>query len=387
MKKHFCTFQTIPRFLLGPGVISQIGFEAQKLGATHPLIITDQGVVNAGILDVVQSELNKSQLYAEVFSNVESDPSIEIVEQCLGEIKHKSFDLIIGLGGGSPMDIAKVISVMKTNEGRVIDYLAVDLIPKPGIPTIMVPTTAGTGSEATPIAVLSDESDKLKKGMVSNTLFPRRALLDSELTLSLPQQITAASGMDAFIHALEAYTSVNASPLSDMFARRAIELIFHNIRPAYAYGENLSARQSMLEGSLYAGIAFANAGVTAVHAFAYPIGAEFHIPHAMANCLMVQSVLKFNLLGNIDRFAQIASWCGEKVIGLSPRSAAKATIQTIGILLEDLKMKKGLREFGVTDADVPRLAAAALKVTRLLANNPRTITQKDAEKIYQNALS
>lgn len=275
---------------------------------------------------------------------------------------------------------------MATNKGPISEYFGIDQIPKPGLPTLMVPTTAGTGSEVTPIAILSDEGERLKKGIVSPHLFPKVALLDPELTLALPPHMTAATGMDALIHALEAFTSVNATDMTDMLAFRAMALLYHNIRTAYANGNNLEARSKMMEGSLLAGMAIANAGVTAVHAFAYPIGAEFHIPHGVANTLMLSHVMSFNLLGDVSKFAEMAEAFGFSTEGLDDLSCAKMAVEAIEQLAADLQLPKHLSEFGIREKDIPSLAEGVMKVTRLLANNPRIIQLKDAEVIYRAAL-
>jgi alcohol dehydrogenase class IV len=264
--------------------------------------------------------------------------------------------------------------------------LGIDLVPQPGRKTIIVPTTAGTGSEVTPIVILSDEAEKLKKGVVSPYLFPSVALLDPELTIGLPPHVTAATGMDALIHGIEAFTSKNAYAITDMLACRAIVLIAGNIRTAFANGQDIEARTRMLEGSLLAGMAFANAGVTAVHAFAYPIGAEFHIPHGVANSIMLAPVMEFNMLGNLRKFAEMAELLGENTAGLSERAKALATVQALRTLSADLQIPNHLSQFGIKSSDIPMLAQGVMKVTRLLANNPRLMTQKDAENIYLSVL-
>jgi alcohol dehydrogenase class IV len=275
---------------------------------------------------------------------------------------------------------------MATNEGPIAEYFGIDLIPKPGLPTVMVPTTAGTGSEVTPISILSDEGEKLKKGIVSAYLFPSAAILDPSLTIGLPPDITAATGMDAIIHAIEAYTSVNATDMTDMLAFRAMSLVYHNIRTAYANGCNMPARSAMMEGSLLAGMAFANAGVTAVHAFAYPIGAEFHIPHGVANTLMLPHVMRFNVLGNVTKFSQMADAFCIRTEGMDEISKADAAVAAIERLAEDIKVPKQLSQFGIKEKDIPALAEGVMKVTRLLGNNPRMVTLEDAKTIYLAAL-
>ena len=379
-------FRTTPRIVMGPGSVAGVGDEAKALGATRVLVVTDPGIMDAGLLEPVTASLEAAGLDYNLFSQVAPDPRHETVKACLGGLTGDKPDCVIGLGGGSPIDIAKTVAVMLTNAGDISDYCGIDLVPNPGAPTIIIPTTAGTGSEVTPIAILSDEEEKLKKGVVSPHLMPRVALLDPELTVGLPPAITAATGMDALIHAIEAYTSVNATGMTDMLAARAIELISDNLRTAFARGSDLEAREAMLEGALLAGIAFANAGVTAVHAFAYPIGAEFHIPHGVANTLMLAPVMRFNLVGNLAKFAEVAELMGQPVEGFPLREAAEMAVEAVMELAEDLKVPQSLSEFGITEEHLPELAQGVMKVTRLLANNPRTMTAADAEDIYRQAL-
>ena len=371
---------------MGPGALNQLADEARALKAKKVLIVTDQGLIEAGLVKKAEDILEKADIKYAVFGEVEADPRYEIVADCVEMIRRENADLLIGFGGGSPIDIAKVSAVMATNKGSISEYFGVDLIPNAGLSTLIIPTTAGTGSEVTPIAILSDHTEKLKKGIVSPHLFPSAALLDPELTLGLPAHVTAATGMDALIHAVEAFTSKNATTISDMLARQAMQLIAKNLRTAYADGSNLEARSTMLEGSLLAGMAFCTAGVTAVHAFAYPIGAEFHIPHGVANSIMLAPVMEFNKLGNLERFAEIGGYLGENTAGLSTRETANAAVEAMRTLAADLRIPGHLSEFGVEDKDIPGLAAGVMKVTRLLANNPREMTQKDAEAIYRNVL-
>jgi len=379
-------FRTTPRIVIGPGAIAQIGEEVRSLKAERALFVTDKGVVEAGLIKLAREALEKSGIKYAVFDGVEPDPRYEIVADCVDMIRREKADLIIGFGGGSSLDIAKTSAIMAANEGPIVEYFGIDLIPKPGLATLMVPTTAGTGSEVTPIAILSDEGEKLKKGIVSPYLFPATALLDPELTMGLPPNITASTGMDALIHAIEAYTSINATDLTDNLAFHAMGQLYHNIRTAYANGNNLEARSKMLEGSLQAGMAFANAGVTAVHAFAYPIGAEFHIPHGVANTLMLPHVMRFNLLGNVTKFAWIAQAFDLPTEGLDDLGVSEMAVEAIERLADDLRVPRHLTEFGIKEGDIPGLAEGVMKVTRLLANNPRVIQLEDAKEIYRAAL-
>lgn len=379
-------FKTTPRIVMGQGAIKRLGEEAHNLKANRVLFVTDKGIIKAGLLESAQKALKESNISYTVFDDVEPDPRYEIVADCVEMIKKEKPGLLIGFGGGSPIDIAKVAGIMATNNGVIADYFGVDLIEKEGLPTLMVPTTAGTGSEVTPIAILSDEGEKLKKGIVSPYLFPSVALLDPELTVGLPPAITASTGMDALIHAIESYTSVNATGMTDMLAFRATKMLYENIRTAYGNGSNVTARSNMLEGSLLAGMAFANAGVTAVHAFAYPIGAEFHIPHGVANTLMLPHVMRFNLSGNPKKFAEIVNAFSITANDMDDMSASEKVVEAIERLADDLQVSRHLAEFGIKEKDIPELAEGVMKVTRLLANNPRKLNLEDAKEIYRQAL-
>ncbi|MFP5259220.1 MAG: iron-containing alcohol dehydrogenase [Acidobacteriota bacterium] len=376
-------FQTTSRVVMGPGSLKAIGAEVKRLGGTRVMIVTDPGLVKTGIAARLEELLGEAGLPLSRFDAVEPDPAFETAVKAAEVAKASGCDIIIGIGGGSSQDVAKVASILATNPGPVSAYFGIDLVPAPGLKLILVPTTAGTGSEVTPIAILSDHHEKLKKGIVSAHLFPATAVLDPQLTIGLPPQVTAATGMDALIHAVEAYTSVNATDMTDMLAIQAIRLIYGDIRKAFANGEDLEARGNMLEGSLLAGMAFANAGVTAVHAFAYPIGAEFHIPHGVANSIMLVPVMEFNMLGNLPRFAYLAEVLGENTAGLSQREAALKAVSALRTLSLDLKVPAHLSEFGVRDEHIADLSKGVMKVTRLLANNPRRLAVEDAEAIYR----
>lgn len=379
-------FQTTPRIILGAGSIKNIVPEIEKQGCSKVFIVTDPGIVAAGIAGHLEQLLTAGGIAFDCFDKVEPDPRVEIAVEAAEAVKLSGADLVIGIGGGSAIDIAKIASVLATNEGSLGDFFGIDLVPKPGIKTIIIPTTAGTGSEVTPIVILSDEAEKLKKGVVSQYLFPSLAILDPELTVGLPAKVTAATGMDALIHAVEAFTSKNSYGFTDMLAREAIILIVENIRTAYANGADLDARAKLLEGSLLAGMAFANAGVTAVHAFAYPIGAEFHIPHGVANSIMLVPVMEFNMIGNLKKFAQLAELLGENTDNMNTRQKAQAAVNALRTLSEDLEIPRKLSEFNIKDSDLPMLADGVMKVTRLLANNPRAMSMGEAQDIYRQVL-
>lgn len=379
-------FQTTPRIIMGAGCLNQVVTEIGRLGCSKVLIVTDPGIVAAGIAGQLEQLLGAGGIAFDCFDKVEPDPRLEIAIEAAGAAKDSKADLIIGLGGGSAIDIGKTAAVLVTNAGELSQYFGIDLVPRPGIKTIIIPTTAGTGSEVTPIVILSDVAEKLKKGIVSPFLFPAVAILDPELTLGLPPRVTAATGMDALIHAIESFTSKNAYRMTDMLACEAIVLIMENIRTAFANGSDLEARTRLLEGSLLAGMAFANAGVTAVHAFAYPIGAEFHIPHGVANSIMLAPVMEFNIIGNLKKFARLAELLGENTDGMNIRQKAMTAVKALRTLAQDLQIPRQLSQFGIKESDLPTLADGVMKVTRLLANNPRELTRSDAEQIYRSVL-
>ena len=385
MMEKLSLFRTTKKILFGPGAIEKIGSEAQLLKTKKVLIITDPGVIQAGLLGSVEKSLQSAGIPFALFDGVEPDPRIEVVEKSVEKAKKEGINLIIGFGGGSSLDIAKVTSILITNPGKIDSFFGIDLVPNSGIPVILIPTTAGTGSEVTPIAILSDTKEKLKKGIVSPFLLPEVAIVDPKITIGLPPSVTAFTGMDALTHAIEAYYSVNATDITDLLAFRAMELISKNLRMAYAHGENLAARSNTMEGSLLAGIAFANAGVGAVHAFAYPLGGEFHLAHGLTNTLMLPYLMRYNILGCPYKFAQMAKAFGEKVEGLSELDGAEMAVKFVERLSDDIRVPRRLRDVGIPEDAIPRLAEAAMKVTRLLANNPRKITLEDAVAIYKSA--
>jgi len=283
------------------------------------------------------------------------------------------------------MDVAKAIAVIATNKGSAVDYLGLNKVARPGLPKIMIPTTAGTGSEVTFTAVFVRKNLKKKEGMNSPYLYPELALLDPELTLSLPPRPTAETGIDALCHAIESYTSVNASPMSELFSLDAIAIIAGNLRTCVHDGKNLQARENMLLASLYAGLGLANAGVTAVHSLSYPLGGKYGIGHGLANTLMLPSVMAFNLPAALDKFADIADAMGEAVDDLPVRESAYLALEAVEALIEDCGIASSLAEFGIKEKDFPALADVALTVARPLENNPRKVTRENAIEIYTDA--
>jgi alcohol dehydrogenase len=277
--------------------------------------------------------------------------------------------------------------VVAANKGKAEAFLGLNKVPGPGLPKIMIPTTAGTGSEVTFTAVFIRKKLKKKEGMNSPYLYPELALLDPELTLTLPAQPTAATGIDALCHAIESYTSVNASPMSELLSLEAIRLIGENLRTAVHDGTNLAAREAMLLGSLYAGLGLANAGVTAVHSLSYPLGGKYGVSHGLANTIMLPPVMAFNIPGNLEKFADIAAALGEVVEDLPLREAAWLAVEAVESLIEDCGIATTLEALGISEDDFPELAKAAMTVARPLANNPCKMTLEEMVELYQEAYS
>ena len=386
MDDKIITLRTSHLILAGLGASERLGQEAKGIGTKKTLVVTDRGVIDSGTGKKIKDLLEKERVGVEIFDQVISDPDIACAQACFEMAKKGKYDLIVGVGGGSPMDIASITSVMLTNPGTVYDYFGINLVKNPGIPTILIPTTAGTGAEATPNAILTDTKEKLKKAVVSPYIFPRVAIVDPLLTLSMPPSVTSSSGIDALTHAIESFTSNNATILTDLFAKEAIIFISRSIRTAVANGSNLEARYDMSIGSLYAGISLANAGVTAVHALAYPLGGQFNVAHGIANGLLLPYVMEFNVLGNIPKFAQIAQFLGEKVDHMSLLDQAYQAAIAVKSIYRDLKIPQSLTELNVPKEAIPGMAKAAMNVTRLMGNNPRTMTVQDVERIYEKAL-
>jgi alcohol dehydrogenase class IV len=380
------SFRSPHLILAGLGAIERLGEEVRNLEAKKALVVTDKGVIESGIGEKVQTLLKKDGVGVDIFDKVIPDPDIRCAEACVEMAKKGKYNAILGVGGGSSLDIASVASVMCTNPGTVHDYLGVNLVKNPGIPTILIPTTAGTGAEATPNAILTDVKAKLKKAVVSPHILPRVAIVDPLLTVSMPPAVTSSSGIDALTHAIETYTSTGASILSELFSKEAILRIGRSLRTAVANGKNLEARYDMSIASLYAGIAITNAGVTAVHALAYPLGGQFNVPHGIANGLLLPYVMEFNVLGDLPKFAEIAQFLGEKVDHLPLLEQAYRAAEVVKAIYGDLKIPQSLTELGVPEEAISDMAKAAMNVTRLMANNPRGMTVEDIERIYNKAL-
>ena len=374
-----------PKILItGIGAVNRLGTEARKLNATKVLIVTDQGVCDCGMLDTIQRPLVDAGLGVEVYDQAVPEPPMDSVEEVVRFVEASGCDCIVGFGGGSTIDVAKAAAVLPHTGHSVYDFVGVDKVPRKGLPIVAIPTTAGTGSECTAISIFVNEKLNVKQGLVSGYLLPNVAMVDPNLTVSCPAGVTAASGMDALIHNIEAYVSVNATIHTDSLAFEGIRLISESIRTAVYEGTNMWARDNMAVGSMLGGIAFGNAGVGAVHALSYPIGGTFRVPHGVANTLMLPWVMEYNMLACLRWFRQIGEVMGEDMTGLNDREAAAKTVVAMRQLADDLNLPQYLSDVDIPESAIDDLAESAMGQTRLLDNNPRKLTREDVVQIYKN---
>ena len=380
------SFSTVPHIVSEAGAAANLGIHLQQRfpRAKRAMIVTDPGFLRTGLVGVPEHSVREAGLSAFVYSDVVADPPESVVLRAVDFARQHDIDLIVGLGGGSSMDVAKLIAVLAASEQQLADIYGIGNVKGSRLPLVQVPTTAGTGSEETNIAIVTT-GETTKMGVVAPQLYADMAILDAKLTLGLPPMVTAATGIDAMVHAIEAFTSRHKkNPISDLLARQALALLSENILSVCENGDNLDARQAMLLGACYAGQAFSNAPVAAVHALAYPIGGIFHVPHGLSNSLVLPHVLRFNLPEASHHYADLAA-----IIAPGATGSAEARAEAMIVAMQHIAMKTGietgLRQLGVTEADLDRLADDAMLQTRLLGNNPREVTRADAHAIYKAA--
>ncbi|HEV2564020.1 MAG TPA: iron-containing alcohol dehydrogenase [Microvirga sp.] len=377
------TFNTAPSVIVGSGSIARLGeIAAQRLGP-RVLLVTDSGLVKAGLIAPALHTLGEAGIAVDVFDRVVADPPEDVVLAAVARAKDFQARAVIGFGGGSSIDVAKLVALLAASNESLPEIYGVGLAKGPRLPLLAVPTTAGTGSEVTPISIVTTGAHE-KKGVVSPLIIPDIALLDPDLTVNLPPPVTAATGIDAMVHAIEAYTSTspNNNPVSQALAKEALSLLGRNIERAVHQGGDLGARSAMLLGSMLAGQAFANSPVAAVHALAYPIGGHFGVPHGLSNALVLPHVLRFNAGACAAAYAELAPYAFPELQG---RATASAFVEAIAALCAKVGLQPRLRDVGIPQEAVPMLAADAMKQTRLLVNNPRPLTLEDARAIYEAA--
>ncbi len=374
------------RIHFGIDSINRLGELVREFGCNKPLLVMDPGLVQAGLDKFLTAPLNEKSIDHVIYDEIDPEPGLRLADRGTEIAREQGCDLVIGAGGGSAMDVAKAIAILLTNGGKAVDYLGLGKIGKPGVPKIMIPTSAGTGAEVTFTAVFLNEETGSKGGMNGDPLYPEAAILDPSLTVSLPPPVTAATGIDALTHALEAYTSIQAHPISEIYSLKAIELINTHLPRAYADGRNLEARSNMLLASLLAGKALAMAGVGLVHAMAYPLGGMFGIGHGLANAVLLPYVIEFNLIGNLEKHAVLARILGCDTGGLAPLDAAWLTVEALHGLNRCLNIPATLAELDIPQEKIPEMADIALTVARPVENNPRIPSRGDIIEIYNHAM-
>lgn len=378
-------FETVPRIVCRQGGAQDLGEIARSLGISRVFVVTDAGLRKTGLVDAAVEALGAGGVAVTVYSEVLADPPEQSVQAAVEAARAARADGVIGFGGGSSLDTAKLVALLVRTPQALPAIYGIGLASGPRLPLIQVPTTAGTGSEVTPIAILTTPEQE-KKGVVSPLLYPDVALLDSRLTLGLPPALTAMTGVDAMVHAIEAFTTRSKkNPLSDALALKALHLLYANLPSAVGDGSDPTVRENMLLGSLFAGMAFANAPVGAVHALAYPLGGHHHLPHGLTNSLVLGPVLEFNLPYAVAEYAELGRAILPELSGAADEAAASAFVSAIRARVAAMPYPQRLREAGVAAEDLPTLARDAMNVQRLLVNNPRDVVYDDALAIYQAA--
>jgi alcohol dehydrogenase len=370
------------RIVFGNDVISQIGEGAIKIGK-RALIVTDKGVLKTGYIERIEQLLKDAGIKIEVFSEVDPNPRDKSVQKGFNKATKFKTDLLVGVGGGSAIDTAKAIGVILQEGGKIQDYEGLDMVKKPITPLIAVPTTAGTGTEVTFWSVITDTKRKFKMSVGSPLMAAKVALVDPLLTITLPKDITAFTGIDALVHAIEGYTSMLAQPVSDSLALSAIERISQNIRKAYANGNNVEARYNMMLGSMLAGISFGNSDVASVHCMGEAMGGLYDTPHGLSMAVCLPYCMEQNIISNPERFADIAYALGEDIEGLTDLEAARLGVVAVKSMLKDLNIPDA-KSIGLKKKDLNNLAAAAA-VNVSVESNPRILDKQDFLMMFQRA--
>jgi alcohol dehydrogenase class IV len=400
MRNHW-NFYTAGRLVFGSGSVAQLGLIAARRKLARVLIITDRNLCEAGVAAQVQQPLEAQGIHCGVFDGGEAEPSLETAQRALTAARAFHPDGVLGLGGGSNMDLAKIVSLLMAHGGSPEDYFGFDRVPGPVLPLICVPTTAGTGSEVSHSAVLTDTANGVKVSTLSEYLRPSVAVVDPRLALSCPAKATADSGIDALTHAIEAYTALEngrldvpddiltpydgKSPLGDVLAEKAIELIGRHLVTAVTQPHDLPAREGMALAAVLAGMAFSNCGVSIVHALEYPIGAALHVSHGAGNGLLLPYVMRFNLPVRKRELARVASLLGGNLQGLDEAAAAELAIREVERLKRETGIPARLRDIGATPEQLPGFAEKSFAIQRLVQLNPRPTSREDLLDILQAA--
>jgi alcohol dehydrogenase class IV len=392
------TFSSANQLVFGRHAVRQLGDIVRSLPAKRVFVVTDRVLIEAGVWEPVHAGLSVSGVVFEIFEEGQAEPALTLADECAAAARKFAPDAVLGLGGGSNIDVAKMTAVLLTHGGKAGDYVGDSRVPGPILPVICVPTTAGTGSEVTHAAAFTDTDKQVKTGLLSEYLRPRVAVVDPLLTVTCPPKVTADSGIDALIHAIEAFTAVDnavfplapgerssyqgKNPLADLNAERAIQLCGQFLRRAVKHGKDLEARDGMALAATLAGLAFSNSGVALVHALEYPVGGAVPVSHGAGNGLLLPFVMRFNLPTRLREFAQIAAWLGEDIHSLSTEAAAERAVTAIEHLRRDIGIPERLRDIGIKSEQLRGLAEKAHAIKRITRVNPRPATVEDLEGIY-----
>ena len=381
------SYELPTRIIYGKNSTAQVGAEIKKLGINSILITTDKGIKEAGILDPIVSSLDKENINYKIYDEVEADSGVLIVNEATKIAKNNNCDLIMGVGGGSSLDTAKAVAIMATNPGdNILDYAGLDKIKKDPLKIFAIPTTAGTGSEATIWSVISNKDKNIKSGVGSMKIMPDVAICDPLLTKSLPPHITAATGMDALTHAIESYVNTAAQPISEAMAEKSISLISNNLRQAVANGDNIEARDNLLMGSLLAALAFNETRLGIAHSISSPLGAYYPIAHGLANAILLPNVMEYNIIGNPDKYKKIAQLMGEDTTNLTEIDSAKKSVKAVLNLLKDIGLPTKLSDvIDIKQDDLNKIVNESYQSGNNLVN-PRKPTKEGLLKVIKNSI-
>ena len=377
------TFSIPQNIIVGRGTLEKLPEMAKKLGGTHAMVISGPTLNRLGLVDKLISYLKEVGIKVDCFTETEANPSVKTVEKATKQFKASGADFIVAFGGSSPMDVAKAVAVVAKYGGSITEYEGAHKVPGAVIPMIAIPTTAGTGSEVTAFSVITDHSRNYKLTVFSYELIPAYAILDADLLMTAPASVAAACGMDAFIHAEEAYVSTDASPFSDAMAEKAMELIGGNIRRFVANRQDACAAEAMLVGSLFAGIAFSWARLGNVHAMSHPVSAYFDVPHGVANAVLLPAIVEYNALADSGKYFKIYNYISQSTLPKESFSP-ELLVEEIRKLNAELGIPSGLHEVGVTEELFGVMAEDAMKSGNI-AVNPRRSSKKDIIELYQKA--
>jgi alcohol dehydrogenase class IV len=373
------------KIIVGINAASLAAQEIQRLGGGKVLIVTDPGIIKADLITLFEESFKSEKIAYHIYHGVEPEPPSRVIDRGAEIFQSKDCRLILGIGGGSSLDVSKGISILAANKGTVLDYVGIDQVPQKGAPMILMPTTAGTGSEVTRVLVVTDEKQNTKNVVFTPFALADVAIVDPLLTVSMPPHVTADTGMDAMVHAIETYVSTGGTVFSDIMAERAIQLIALYLPVACAKGSNTEARYNMSLAATLAGVAFGSGGLGAVHALAYPLGTEYHMTHGRTNAIMLPHIMKYNICGNPIKYAKIAALMGQDIEGYSTIQAADMAVKAIEALLDSITVSCRIGDYNIPVEDLPKLVKGAMKQSRLFVPNPRDLTEDDVRSIYQEA--